>query len=106
MYLGTLLGVFRMNLSTEEIEPVPALNRYVFSADRILVSRSDGKIWIAGNILCNYDSNTGKVELYDDVFTEFTGSSEITSTSLYEDADGRIYVGTLGFGVLSLNPST
>lgn len=106
MYLGTLQGVFRMNLSTEEIEPVPALNRYVFSADRILVSRSDGKIWIAGNILCNYDSNTGKVELYDDVFTEFTGSSEITSTSLYEDADGRIYVGTLGFGVLSLNPST
>lgn len=103
LYIGTLQGVFRMHKTTEEIKPVRALNAYLFEANKILISKLNGKIWVAGNNLCSYDPNTDSVKEYGHVIQKLTGETGITMTTLYENANGELYIGTSGHGVIMLD---
>lgn len=103
LLVGTLQGVWLIDPASGRVDPVSEVNKYIYEADDIIVSRDSSSIWIAGNSLCRYIPANGVVEDYSTSLEGLSGGTPVTSTSILECLDGTIYVGTAGFGLLKYN---
>lgn len=105
LFIGTLQGVYYMDFANNTIAPVDELKRYIFEANRILVS-SRGDVWIAGNKLCRFNPATGIVREFCRELQQSPGTAKLTTTALFEDAEGNICIGTAGAGLLIFDSQT
>ena len=102
--IGTLQGLYWMNPQTGQVDPVPEVNRHVYEVDKILVSKDSTSIWIVGSSICRYNPANGVVEDFSANLEKLGNGVPITSSSIIETDDGSIYIGTVGSGLLKLNP--
>ncbi len=103
LFIGTLAGVYYMDLKNYEVKKTYVLENSIFSVDAMIIDR-EGKLWIAGNSLCCYDPQTNYVRDFKRELAEVTSADDITATALAETSDGRIAIATAGFGIILYDP--
>lgn len=102
LFIGTLMGLYQMDMGTGKITRVNALNNYLFAINALMVD-SKNNLWIAGNTLVSYNLISHNVKEYKNELYETTASKTNLITALFEKKDGRLIVGTTGSGILQYN---
>ena len=93
LYLGTLSGVYYMNLEDYSIKKISLLDKYIYAVNSLMIDNQDN-LWIGGNNLCYYSIKQNYVRSLDKYLT-----------SLIQDNDNRIIATTLGAGILIHYPA-
>ena len=104
LYLGTLSGVYYMNLEDYSIKKISLLDKYIYAVNSLMIDKQDN-LWIGGNNLCYYSIKQNYVRSLDKYLAQITASSKNTITSLIQDNDNRIIATTLGAGILIYYPA-
>lgn len=104
LYLGTLSGVYYMNLEDYSIKKIHLLDKYIYAVNSLMIDKQDN-LWIGGNNLCYYSIKQNYVRSLDKYLAKITASSKNTITSLIQDSDNRIIATTLGAGILIYYPA-
>lgn len=104
LYLGTLSGVYYMNLEDYSIKKISLLDKYIYAVNSLMIDNQDN-LWIGGNNLCYYSIKQNYVRSLDKYLAQITASSKNTITSLIQDNDNRIIATTLGAGILIYYPA-
>ena len=104
LYLGTLSGVYYMNLEDYSIKKISLLDKYIYAVNSLMIDKQDN-LWIGGNNLCYYSIKQNYVRSLDKYLAQITASSKNTITSLIQDNDNRIIATTLGAGILNYYPA-
>ena len=103
LYLGTLSGVYYMNLEDYSIKKIHSLDKYIYAVNSLMIDKQDN-LWIGGNNLCYYSIKQNYVRNLDKYLAQITASSKNTITSLIQDNDNRVIATTLGAGILIYHP--
>lgn len=103
LYLGTLSGVYYMNLEDFSINKIELLDKYIYAVNSLMIDRQEN-LWIGGNNLCYYSIKQNYVRSLDKYLAKTTASSKNTITSLIQDSNNRIIASTLGAGILIYHP--
>lgn len=104
LYLGTLSGVYYMNLKDNSIQKIHLLDKYIYAVNSLLIDNQEN-LWVGGNNLCYYSIKQNYVRSLDKQLTQLTASSKNTITSLIQDNNNRIIASTLGAGILIYHPT-
>lgn len=104
LYIGTLSNVYRLTLSTGNIDKIEALEHHFFEIKDLILDDS-GRLWIAGNQLCRYDPATDGVRFFNTRLRAATASDQIFTTCLFKSSRGEILIGTSGEGVIRYLPA-
>lgn len=104
LYLGTLSGVYYMNLEDGSIQKIHLLDKYIYAVNSLMIDKQDN-LWIGGNNLCYYSIKQNYVRSLDKYLAKITASSKNTITSLIQDNSNRIIATTLGAGILIYHPT-
>lgn len=104
LYLGTLSGVYYMNLEDYSIQKLHLLDKYIYAVNSLMIDKQDN-LWIGGNNLCYYSIKQNYVRSLDKYLAKITASSKNTITSLIQDNSNRIIATTLGAGILIYHPT-
>lgn len=99
LYLGTLSGIYYMNLEDFSIKKIEMLDKYIYAVNSLMID-SQENLWIGGNSLCYYSIKQNYVRSLDKYLAKTTASSKNTITSLIQDGNHRILASTLGAGIL------
>lgn len=105
LFIGTLSGVYYMDLKSREIKKITVLDKYIHAVNALKVDEDDN-LWIGGNSLCCYDINQNFVRNFDNKLNDITSSLKNTITSLSVNSSGKLIVGTAGSGVLIYDGKT
>lgn len=104
LYLGTLSGVYYMNLEDFSIKKIELLDKYIYAVNSLMLD-SQENLWVGGNNLCYYSIKQNYVRNFDKYLAKTTTSSKNTITSLVQDSKHRIIASTLGAGILIYHPN-
>lgn len=104
LYLGTLSGVYYMNLEDFSIKKIELLDKYIYAVNSLMID-SQENLWVGGNNLCYYSIKQNYVHSLDKYLANTTASSKNTITSLVQDSNHRIIASTLGAGILIYHPN-
>jgi len=103
LYLGTLSGIYYMNLKDYSIQKLDMLDKYIYAVNSLMIDEHDN-LWIGGNNLCYYNTKQNFVRSFEKELSNITASSKNTITSIIQDTRYRVLCSTLGAGILIYDP--
>ena len=91
--------------SGDKLKLLPLYNKSVFESIHAILSDHQNNIWVSSNAgLIKYYLSNGKYAEKKYRFKDLNSKTDITS--LYQDINHHIWIGTMGRGILILNPQT
>lgn len=103
LYIGTLNGLYCMDLATEQIRPIEQMRPHIIRVRGLRLDRNN-RLWIVGSNVCNYDLVSGKILDYQQEISRICANNQVNSLTVFENIEGRIFIGTSGFGILLFDP--
>ncbi|RZM27004.1 MAG: hybrid sensor histidine kinase/response regulator, partial [Pedobacter sp.] len=99
LFIGTLSGVYYMDLNSESIKKVKELDPYIYAVNALMIDEND-KLWVGGNNLCVYNIRQNDVHSFEKQLLKTTSSTKNTITALSSNQPGKVIIGTAGSGIL------
>lgn len=102
LYIGTISGMYEMDLTTEKITLMEPLKEMISDIRSLLVDKNNNLL-IAGSNFCGYNIETGSANNYLSALSNYVPSSQTITTALCESSNGEVFIALSGFGLLKLN---
>lgn len=103
LFLGTLSGVLRYNVLDQSVDYFNELTNSLFQIKDLIIDNNE-KMWIASNGVYCYDLKTRMLKDFKSIFANAGLSPEILINDIYQDKYNRLWLGTIGAGVLLFDP--
>jgi len=104
LYLGTNMGVVAYNKVTSKSSYIYRHTGQFSATFNDLMIDSKGRLWFAiNNFPVSYSLETSELTYYSYNINHFQSESSVISNIFYEDKQGKIWLGTNGYGLLLLN---